>query len=436
MARKRMIDPNFWQNEDVGRLSFFERMVFIGLFANADDEGRGRANPSFLRALLFPYDDIGIAELEAALANVARHTSVRFYCVGGKRYYCVKSWKRWQKIDRPAESVLPPYEDGADDPGADYPPAPESCGFPPEAGRAPALTAAREAGVEPDALPGSFHAAQAAPAQGGSFPERPRGDWEEGELTDFPHELTGSEAGADNPAAEIQSVPIARNTPETHGRQPENASGNACDKTYHAESSAGGEFVEDSPSDRRGLDANIIEENITKEKIKTKEINGEKENFTKEKAGICSGTSDRPRGLGGTDGGGAPSACFSWHNERYESTGQRRSRQSVLTEAQRKRFNEFWEAYPRKVAPGEAEKVWAKLNPDDALAKKIIDSVAAAKAGDSRFREQRYTPHPSSWLNGKNWENVYAAAPAKERSYEDGDDFLDFIDGGESDGIL
>ena len=49
MARKRMIDPNIWQSEDFNSLSLMGRLLFIGMFSNADDEGRGIANPVFLR---------------------------------------------------------------------------------------------------------------------------------------------------------------------------------------------------------------------------------------------------------------------------------------------------------------------------------------------------------------------------------------------------
>ena len=57
MARKRMIDPNIWQSEDFGKLSLLAKIVFIGLFSNADDEGRGRANPVYLKSTLFPYEE-------------------------------------------------------------------------------------------------------------------------------------------------------------------------------------------------------------------------------------------------------------------------------------------------------------------------------------------------------------------------------------------
>ncbi|MEA4832379.1 MAG: hypothetical protein VB118_07165 [Oscillospiraceae bacterium] len=71
------------------------------------------------------------------------------------------------------------------------------------------------------------------------------------------------------------------------------------------------------------------------------------------------------------------------------------------------RFERFWEHYPRKVSKGQAIKAWAKINPDDSLTEKIITSVETAKKCDGRFKEERFTPHPATWLNGMEWENQY-----------------------------
>lgn len=85
----------------------------------------------------------------------------------------------------------------------------------------------------------------------------------------------------------------------------------------------------------------------------------------------------------------------------------RRRKPSSLTKKQEELFNRFWQAYPHKVAIGEAEKAWAKIDPDSALADKIIEAVLTAIKLDSRFREVRYTPHPATWLNGREWLNEY-----------------------------
>ena len=57
MARKRMIDPSIWINEDFGTLSSLADLVFIGLFSIADDEGRCKASLASIKAVRFPYKD-------------------------------------------------------------------------------------------------------------------------------------------------------------------------------------------------------------------------------------------------------------------------------------------------------------------------------------------------------------------------------------------
>lgn len=85
----------------------------------------------------------------------------------------------------------------------------------------------------------------------------------------------------------------------------------------------------------------------------------------------------------------------------------RRRKPSGLPAKQEERFNRFWHVYPRKVNIGSAEKAWAKIEPDEELTGKIIEAVRSAIKLDSRFREERYTPHPASWLNGREWLNEY-----------------------------
>lgn len=112
MARKRMIDPNIWQSEDFGKLSNLAKIVFIGLFSLADDEGRGRANPVYLRTTLFPYnEDMRSADIEKALFEISSNMSVVFYSCDGNSYYSLLSWYTFQKIDRATDSKLPAFEE-------------------------------------------------------------------------------------------------------------------------------------------------------------------------------------------------------------------------------------------------------------------------------------------------------------------------------------
>lgn len=112
MARKRMIDPNIWQSEDFGRLSTLAKLVFIGLFSLADDEGRGRCNPVYLKSTLFPYEEgIRSADVDKTLSEISSNMSVIFYSCDGSSYYSLYNWNTWQKIDRPSESKIPEFNE-------------------------------------------------------------------------------------------------------------------------------------------------------------------------------------------------------------------------------------------------------------------------------------------------------------------------------------
>lgn len=91
----------------------------------------------------------------------------------------------------------------------------------------------------------------------------------------------------------------------------------------------------------------------------------------------------------------------------------RRKKPSSLSKKQEERFNRFWHVYPRKENIGAAERAWAKIDPDEELTAKIIEAVQATKRLDSRFREKQYTPHPASWLNGREWLNEYDSTVQK-----------------------
>ena len=109
MARKRMIDPNIWESEDFSKLSVFARFLFIGMFSNADDEGRGRAKPVYLKSVIFPYDEhIRMTDMEKALKEIAERMSVVFYEHGGNQYYELTHWKKWQRVEKPQKSLIPP----------------------------------------------------------------------------------------------------------------------------------------------------------------------------------------------------------------------------------------------------------------------------------------------------------------------------------------
>ena len=58
MARKRMIDPQFWCDEKMMTLSHSARLLFIGLWNFCDDSGIHKDSDLKLKAEIFPADDI------------------------------------------------------------------------------------------------------------------------------------------------------------------------------------------------------------------------------------------------------------------------------------------------------------------------------------------------------------------------------------------
>lgn len=108
MARRRMIDPNIWQSEDFAKLSKLAKLVFMGLFSNADDEGKGRANPTYLKSILFPYDDkLRTTDIIESLKEIGTYTSIVFYTHNESQYYKLENWNKWQTIDKPKKSTIP-----------------------------------------------------------------------------------------------------------------------------------------------------------------------------------------------------------------------------------------------------------------------------------------------------------------------------------------
>lgn len=70
MARIRTIKPDFFKNEELSEMSAMNRLLFIGLWTQADREGRLHDRPKRLKAEIFPYEnfdvDKGLQQLHEA----------------------------------------------------------------------------------------------------------------------------------------------------------------------------------------------------------------------------------------------------------------------------------------------------------------------------------------------------------------------------------
>ena len=114
MPRRRMVDPQIWRNEKIGSLTDAGRLLFIGLFSQADDDGRLKASPGFLRANIFPYDKDKTAEdIKQLRDQCAELGLIRLYTNSKEEYLDIPGWFEHQQIrkDRYTPSKLPPFEE-------------------------------------------------------------------------------------------------------------------------------------------------------------------------------------------------------------------------------------------------------------------------------------------------------------------------------------
>jgi hypothetical protein len=107
MPRKRQIDPGIWTSHDFTERSLRQRMLFIGLISLSDDYGRGRAEPSTLRAQVFPADEYRASDIQDDRDALAAAGMVRLFQIDGRVYYELPTWRTYQKVDHPSQSSIP-----------------------------------------------------------------------------------------------------------------------------------------------------------------------------------------------------------------------------------------------------------------------------------------------------------------------------------------
>ena len=100
-----MISPEFWSDEKIGRLSLTARLLYIGIWNFADDDGRFQADAKLLRASIFPYGDK--ISITRAMSELAEQKLVIYYRIGSCSFGFVPRWSKWQKIDKYRPSNLP-----------------------------------------------------------------------------------------------------------------------------------------------------------------------------------------------------------------------------------------------------------------------------------------------------------------------------------------
>lgn len=95
---RRMIDSSMWSNESFSCLPPCGRLLLIGMVNHADDQGRIKAHPAYLRSQIFPYDDMSTEEVAGWLQQIAANGTVLLYTVNGKQYAQMLNWWDYQAM--------------------------------------------------------------------------------------------------------------------------------------------------------------------------------------------------------------------------------------------------------------------------------------------------------------------------------------------------
>lgn len=69
-------------------------------------------------------------------------------------------------------------------------------------------------------------------------------------------------------------------------------------------------------------------------------------------------------------------------------------------------FDRFWNAYPKKLSKGTAEKWFEKNSPSESLVEQMIKKIELLKKTDNWQKNNgQFIPYPATWLNAKGWED-------------------------------
>ena len=108
MARIRTIKPEFWTDETVTECSLTTRLLFIGIWNFADDNGNIERSSKQMKMKIFPADDVNTEKCVKELLAIGL---LREYEKDGNKYLNIKGFLKHQVINKPSKIGHPKYEE-------------------------------------------------------------------------------------------------------------------------------------------------------------------------------------------------------------------------------------------------------------------------------------------------------------------------------------
>lgn len=104
MARIRTIKPEFWTDSALMECSLNARLLFIGTWNFADDNGNLDRSAKQIKARVFPAD---IIDCEPLLLELIAQRLICEYVVDDKKYLHIQGFRKHQIINRPSKPQCP-----------------------------------------------------------------------------------------------------------------------------------------------------------------------------------------------------------------------------------------------------------------------------------------------------------------------------------------
>jgi hypothetical protein len=109
MSKRRMLDTAIWSNDKFMDLPPLGRLLQIGLIDFADDQGRCKGSPIYLRSLVFlgDADRVNNEEIRKWLKAMADNGTILIYQVDGRDYIQLLNWWKYQVMHYAMPSDYP-----------------------------------------------------------------------------------------------------------------------------------------------------------------------------------------------------------------------------------------------------------------------------------------------------------------------------------------
>jgi hypothetical protein len=107
---RRMLDSRRFTNESYASMPIAARHLQDGMINIADDQGRLKANPVYLRNEIFPYDDVQMEQIQVWLNLMVTNETILLYQANGRDYVQFNNWWVYQSLTFARPSDYPPPE--------------------------------------------------------------------------------------------------------------------------------------------------------------------------------------------------------------------------------------------------------------------------------------------------------------------------------------